>query len=67
MFGSNERVKNTHTLAACVYEKGPQTLADVISEVEELQATKQLTATLLPSSTVNVCPVKKISVSSAKN
>ena len=47
-------LKNAHTLAACVYEKGPQTLADAISEVEKLQAAQQLTATLLPSSTVNV-------------
>ena len=30
--------KNAHTLAAFVYEKGPQTLADAISEVEKLQA-----------------------------
>ena len=41
-------------IAAQVYEKGPQTLADAISEVEKLQATQQLTATLIPSSTVNV-------------
>ena len=47
-------LKNAHTLAACIYEKGPQTLTDVISEVEKLQAAQQLTATLLPSSTVNV-------------
>ena len=47
-------LKNVHTIATCVYEKGPQTLADVISEVEKLQAAQQLTATLLPSSTVNV-------------
>ena len=47
-------LKNAHTLASCVYEKGPQTLADAISEVEKLQAAQQLTATLLPSSTVNV-------------
>ena len=47
-------LKNTHTLAACVYEKGPQTLVDAINEVEKLQAVQQLTATLLPSSTVNV-------------
>ena len=47
-------LKNTHTLAACVYEKGPQTLADAIIKVEKLQAVQQLTATLLPSSTVNV-------------
>ena len=47
-------LKNTHTLATCAYEKGPQTLADVISKVEKLQAAQFLTATLLPSSTVNV-------------
>ena len=47
-------LKNAHTLVAWVYEKGSQTLADAISEVEKLQATQQLTATLLPSSTVNV-------------
>ena len=44
----------THTLAAHVYEKGPQTLADAISEVEKLQAVQQLIVTLLPSSTVHV-------------
>ena len=43
-----------HTLAAHVYEKEPQTLPDAISEVETLQAAQQLTATLSPSSTVNV-------------
>ena len=47
-------LKNAHTLAACVYAKGPQTLTDTISEVEKLQAAQQLTATLLPSSTGNV-------------
>ena len=47
-------LKNAHTLAACVYEKGPQTLSDAISEVEKLQAAQQLTTTLLPSSTVNM-------------
>ena len=47
-------LKNAHTIAAHVYEKGPQTLVNAISEVEKLQATQQLTATLLPSSTVNV-------------
>ena len=46
--------KNTHTLAAHIYEKGPQTLADAISEVKKLQGAQQLTATLLPSSTVNI-------------
>ena len=45
---------NAHTLAACVYEKGPQTPTDAISEVEKLQAVQKLTAALLPSSAVNV-------------
>ena len=43
-----------HSLAAQIYEKGPQTLADAISEVKKLQAKQQLTTTLIPSSTVNV-------------
>ena len=47
-------LKNTHILATHIYEKGPQTLTDAISEVEKLQAAQQLTVTLLPSSTVNV-------------
>ena len=46
--------KNAHNLAARIYRKGPQTLIDVISEVEKLHAAQQLTATLIPSSTVNV-------------
>ena len=41
-------------LAARIYEKGPQTLTDAISEVDKFQVTQQLTATLIPSSTVNV-------------
>ena len=47
-------LKDAHSLATRVYEKGPQTLADDISEVEKLQATQQLTATWIPSPTVNV-------------
>ena len=47
-------LKDAYTLATRIYEKGPQALADAISEVEKLQATQQLTATLIPSSTVNV-------------
>ena len=47
-------LKNAHTLASCVYKKGPQTLSADISEVEKLQAAQQLTATLLPLSTVNM-------------
>ena len=47
-------LKNAHNLAAHIYKKGPQTLTDAISEVEKLHAAQQLTATLIPSSTVNV-------------
>ena len=47
-------LKHAHSLATCIYEKGPQTLADAIAEVERLQATQQFTATLIPFSTVNV-------------
>ena len=49
-----KRLRNAHTLATQVYEKGPQTLVDAIREVEKLQAAQQLTTTLLPSSTGNV-------------
>ena len=47
-------LKDAHTLATRIYEKEPQTLTDIISEVEKLQAAQQHTATLIPSSTVNV-------------
>ena len=46
-------LKNAHTLATKVYEKGPQSLVDAIREVEKLQAAQQLTSTLLPPSLVN--------------
>ena len=52
-------LKNAHLLAAHVYEKGPQTVADAITKVEKLLAAQRLTATLLPSSTVNVMPNKE--------
>ena len=39
-----KRLRNAHTLATRVYEKGPQSLADAIREVEKLQAAQQLTA-----------------------
>ena len=45
---------NAHTLVTKVYEKGPQSLADAIREVEKLQAAQQLTSTLLPPSSVNI-------------
>ena len=42
-----------HTIVTKVYEKGPQTLAEAIREVEKLQAAQQLTSSLLPMSSVN--------------
>ena len=47
-------LKNAHNLAACIHKKGPQTLTDAISEVEKPHAMQQLTATLIPTYTVNV-------------
>ena len=61
-------LKNAHTLATKVYEKGPQTLTEAIKEVEKLQAAQQLTSTLLPTSSVNtmssdnVFNVKKLAI-----
>ena len=52
--GYSSRLRNAQTLATQVYEKGLQIIADAISEGEKLQAAQQLTATLIPSSTVNV-------------
>ena len=46
-------LKNAHTIATKVYEKGPQTLAEAIKEVEKLQAAQQKTSTLLPTLSVN--------------
>ena len=46
-------LKNAHTIATKVYEKGPQTLAEAIREVQKLQATQQITSSLLPTSSVN--------------
>ena len=46
-------LKNAHTIATKVYEKGPQTLTETIKEVEKLKAAQQITSTLLPTSSVN--------------
>ena len=46
-------LKNAHTIATKVYEKGPQTLTEAIKEVEKLQAAQQITSTLLSSPLVN--------------
>ena len=40
-------LKNAHTLATKVFEKGPQNLADTIREVEKLQAAQQVTSYLI--------------------
>ena len=60
-------LRNAHALATWVYKKGPQNLADAIREVEKLQATQQLTATILPSSAVNVMSSEDENVFSVKN
>ena len=46
-------LKNAHTIATKVYEKGPQTLSEAIKQVEKLQAAQQITSSLLPVSSVN--------------
>ena len=46
-------LKNAHTLATKVYEKGPQSLSDTIKEIEKLQVAQQITSTLIPTSLVN--------------
>ena len=48
-----KRLRNMHTIATKVYEKGPQTLSEAIKEVEKLQAAQQITSSLLPASSVN--------------
>ena len=37
-----------------MYEKGPQTLSNAISKVEKFNAVQQLTAMIIPPSTVNM-------------
>ena len=46
--------KHAHAIATHICKKSSQTLADAITEVEKLQAAQQLTATLFPSSMVNM-------------
>ena len=46
-------LRNAHTIATKVYEKGPQTLHEAIKEVKKLQAAQQITSSLLPVSSVN--------------
>ena len=47
-------LKNSHSLATHIYEKGPQMLSEAISKVEKLNATQQLTAMITSPSTVNM-------------
>ena len=49
-----EGLKNAHSLATCIYEKGPHTFKDAILEVEKLNATQQLIMMIIPSSAVNM-------------
>ena len=46
-------LKNANILATKVHEKGPQSLADIIKEIEKHQAAQQIALTLLPTSSVN--------------
>ena len=48
-----KRLKNTHNLAARIYEKDPQTLTDAMTEVKKLNAAQQLTMTIILSLVVN--------------
>ena len=52
-------LKSAHSLATCIYKKGPQMLTDAISEVEKLNAAQQLTAMIIQPSTVNVMSHKE--------
>ena len=47
-------LRNAHSLATHIYEKGPQPLSDAISEVQKRNAGQQLTTTISPPSTVNM-------------
>ena len=60
-------LKNVYSLAAQIYEKGPQTLTNAISEVEKHLATQQLTATLIPYSMVNDMSYKDDCCFNARN
>ena len=47
-------LRNTHSLAARIYGKDPQTLKHTITKVEKLNAAQQLITTNLPSSMVKM-------------
>ena len=52
-------LKNAHSLATHIYEKGPQKLTDAILEVEKLNAAQQLMAMIIPPSRVNVMLIEE--------
>ena len=54
-----KELKNAHSLATCIYEKGPQMLTEAILEVEKLNAVQQLTPMIIPPSTVNVMSLEE--------
>ena len=60
-------LKNANSWATYIYEKGPQTLTDAISEVEKLNAAQQFTAMIIPPSQSMWCLMKKITDSSTRN
>ena len=47
-------LRNAHSLATYIYEKGPWTPSNAISEDEKLNTEHQLTAMMTPPSTVNM-------------
>ena len=59
-------LKNVHTLATKVYEKGPQSLADTVKKVEKLQGAQQIASTLYLLHQSIPCPVTMTSVSNVR-
>ena len=52
-------LKNAHSLAMHIYEKGPQTPMGMNLEVEKLNTTQQLTAMIILPTTVNMMSNKE--------
>ena len=47
-------LKNAHSLATCICEKGPQMLSETITKVEQLNTVQQLTSTITLPCMVNM-------------
>ena len=60
-------LKNAHSLATHIYEKGPETLTNAISKVEKLNAVQQLLPQLLHHLQSAWCQMMRITVFSARN